>query len=169
MKLSPSTLELPPPDATARAHSERLGSLIRGEIDANDGRISFARYMDLALYAPGLGYYSAGARKFGAAGDFVTAPEISPLFAYCVARQCRQVLREIGHGDILEVGAGSGIMACDILRALEQQDSLPEHYFILEVSAELRERQYATLKKEIPDLLKRVSWLEALPLSGWRG
>jgi len=169
MNPSLATPELPLPDAIARAHSERLASLIRGEIEANGGRISFARYMELALYAPGLGYYSAGARKFGAAGDFVTAPEISPLFARCVARQCEEVLRALGQGNILEIGAGSGIMACDILRALEQQDCLPEHYYILEVSAELRERQYTTLQREIPTLLGRVSWLDALPLSGWRG
>ncbi len=169
MKPRLTTLELPLPDAIARAHSERVESLIRGEIAANGGRISFARYMELALYAPGLGYYSAGARKFGADGDFVTAPEISPLFAHCVARQCEQVLRALGQADILEVGAGSGIMAGDILRALEQQDCLPKYYYILEVSAELRERQYATLKREIPALLGRVSWLDTLPSSGWRG
>ncbi|MEO5702498.1 MAG: SAM-dependent methyltransferase [Gammaproteobacteria bacterium] len=169
MKLTLSVRELPAPDASATAHSERLQAVIREEIIFHGGQISFARYMELALYAPGLGYYSAGARKFGVQGDFVTAPEISPLFARCIARQCQQVLRELGSADILEIGAGSGIMACDILRELDVLQSLPAHYFILELSAELRERQYNTIKHEIPDLSQRVIWLDALPPAGWRG
>jgi SAM-dependent MidA family methyltransferase len=169
MKLSLSTLELPVPDAAAVAHSEHLQSVIRKEIIAHGGQISFARYMELALYAPSLGYYTAGAHKFGAHGDFVTAPEIAPLFSRCIARQCEEVLRELGQADILEVGAGSGIMACDILRELDVLQSLPVHYYILELSAELRERQYATIKNEIPELLEIVVWLEELPQPGWRG
>lgn len=169
MKLSLAALELPVPDAIAAAHSARLQALMRKEISAHGGQINFARYMELALYAPGLGYYSAGARKIGVHGDFITAPEISPLFARCIARQCAQVLRELRSAEILEVGAGSGIMACDILRELEALQALPAHYFILELSAELRERQYATLNREVPELLERVSWLDELPPAGWRG
>ena len=104
----PQVDNLPTPDTAAQAHSDRLCGLIRDEIRAGGGQISFARYMALALYAPGLGYYSAGSHKLGEAGDFVTAPELSPLFSRCVARQCQQVLKHLAGGDILEVGAGSG-------------------------------------------------------------
>src|SRR3569623_2515548 len=91
-----SAAVLPPPSTDALQHSAQLRALIAGEISAAGGVISFARYMELALYAPGLGYYSAGAQNFGAAGDVITAPEISPLFAHCVARQWAQVLRTLG-------------------------------------------------------------------------
>jgi SAM-dependent MidA family methyltransferase len=154
---------LPPLTADEQAHSDRLIALIRDEIDRHNGWLSFERFMELALYAPGLGYYSAGARKLGADGDFVTAPEISPLFSRCLARQCAQVLTELGGGDILELGAGSGVMAADILLELESLQQLPLHYFILEVSADLRERQRATLQARAPHLLERVQWLDALP------
>lgn len=158
---------LPPPSPDTLAHSERLLALIRREIEAAGGWLDFARYMDLALYAPGLGYYSAGARKFGAAGDFVTAPELSPLFARCLARQCAQVLVETG-GDILELGAGSGMMAADLLAELAALDTLPDRYRILDLSAELRHRQRETLAARVPELLDRVEWLDRLPL-GLRG
>lgn len=153
---------LPPLTADEQAHSERLTAVIRDEIDRHHGWLSFERFMELALYAPGLGYYSAGARKLGAGGDFVTAPEISPLFSRCLARQCAQVLSETG-GDILELGAGSGVMATDILLELETLQQLPQRYFILEVSADLRERQRDTLQTRAPHLLERVQWLDALP------
>ena len=155
--------ELPPPSPEARTHSARLKAYIRSAIAAAGGVISFERYMDLALYAPGLGYYSAGARKFGAAGDFVTAPEISPLFARCVAVQCAEVLEALGGGDVVELGAGTGAMAADLLAELATLGTLPEHYWILEVSAELRERQRLALIERAPALLKRVHWLERLP------
>jgi SAM-dependent MidA family methyltransferase len=145
------------------AHSERLVTLIRGEIDAHGGWISFARFMELALYQPGLGYYTAGARKFGSNGDFVTAPELSPLFSRCMATQCAEVLSASGGGDILEVGAGSGLMAADILNELEALDQLPGRYLILEVSADLRERQLATLTAHAARHLARVAWLDELP------
>ncbi|WP_428623668.1 SAM-dependent methyltransferase, partial [Sedimenticola sp.] len=132
--------QLPEPDADARQHSLNLVSRIRDEINDSGGQLPFDRYMELALYAPGLGYYSAGARKFGEAGDFVTAPELSTLFSQCLASQCAEVLGSIG-GDILEFGAGSGVMAADILAELQRLDCLPEHYYILEVSADLRQRQ----------------------------
>jgi len=154
---------LPPPTADEYAHSERLMALIRDEIDRHHGWLSFERFMELALYAPGLGYYSAGARKLGAAGDFVTAPEISPLFGRCLARQCAQVLSDLGGGDILELGAGSGAMAADILLELQALEQLPARYLILEVSADLRERQRATLQARAPQCADRVQWLEALP------
>ena len=146
-----------------RAHSERLLTVIRGEIAQHGGWISFARFMELALYAPGLGYYTAGARKFGRNGDFVTAPELSPLFSRCIATQCAEVLSASGGGDILEVGAGSALMAADILNELEALDQLPRRYLILEISADLRERQLATLSTRAARHLARVTWLDELP------
>lgn len=159
---------LPEPEPAALAHSARLSAHIRAEMAANGGALPFDRFMELALYAPGLGYYSAGARKFGVEGDFVTAPELSPLFSRCLARQCRQILAETG-GGVLELGAGSGVMAADILSELERLDSLPTRYAMLEVSADLRERQRRTLAERAPALLERVSWLDGLPPGDWRG
>lgn len=118
--------------------------------------------MELALYAPGLGYYSAGSRKFGAGGDFVTAPELSSLFGRCLGRQAGDLLDQ-GLSDVLEVGAGSGALAADVLRELAACDRLPERYFILEVSAELRERQRATIAERAAEHADRVQWLEVLP------
>lgn len=160
---------LPAPDPTAVAHSARLLDRIRTEIVANDGAISFARFMDLALYAPNLGYYRAGTRKFGPDGDFITAPELSPLFSRCLARQCQQILEALGDGILLELGAGTGVMAADLLQELRALDALPERYAILELSGELRERQHQTLTKKVPDLLDRVVWLDTLPEPGLRG
>ena len=137
---------LPLPDAQALAHSRQLVELIRAEIEAAGGSITFARYMELALYAPGLGYYSGGAQKFGAAGDFVTAPEISPLFAQALARQAAQVVRTT-QGDVLELGAGTGRLAVELLLELERLDAQPQRYLILEVSAQLRQRQQAALQQ----------------------
>lgn len=161
--------QLPEPDADARLHSLKLVSLIRDEIARAGGRIPFDRYMELALYAPGLGYYTAGARKFGEAGDFITAPEISPLFARCLAHQCREVLDGLGGGTILEVGAGSGILAADLLLQLERLDCLPERYLILDLSPELRQRQRQTLGQRAPHLVDRVSWLENFPETTFSG
>jgi SAM-dependent MidA family methyltransferase len=152
---------LPALSAAEQAHSTTLIHKIRDAIDSS-GWLSFERFMEMALYEPGLGYYSAGARKLGPDGDFVTAPEISSLFSRCVARQCAEVLRSIG-GDVLELGAGSGVMAADILIELAALDSLPNRYLILEVSADLRQRQRATLAARAPNLLSRVNWLDALP------
>ena len=157
-----SAADLPPPAPDALAHSARLTERIRAAIAEAGGAIPFSRYMELALYAPGLCYYSAGARKFGAAGDFVTAPEISSLFSRCLARQCAEVLQETG-GSILELGAGSGVMAADVLLELQALDCLPEAYLILEVSAELKERQRLTLATKATALASRVRWLDALP------
>ncbi len=157
-----SNTDVPPPEPDALAVSRELAAVIRAEIRAAGGWIPFARYMELALYAPGLGYYSAGARKFGAGGDFVTAPELTPLFGRALARQVAQVLQATG-GDILELGPGSGRLALDLLTALSGLDCLPEHYFMLEVSADLRARQRALFEAEAPDLLPRLAWLERLP------
>ena len=153
---------LPAPSAAALAHSLRLVSLIAAEIAAAGGWISFARYMELALHAPGLGYYSAGAHKLGAAGDFVTAPELSGLFGQTLARQAAQVLRA-GIPDVMELGAGSGRLARDLLAELLALDCLPQRYLILETSAELKERQRALLHRELPQLASRVAWLDGLP------
>ncbi len=158
-------MDLPPPDVDAAAHSAQLVNLIRDEIKAHNGRIDFAQFMQLALYTPGFGYYTAGARKFGEAGDFVTAPEISPLFSQCVARQCQQVIEAMPTADMLEFGAGSGVMAADILAELEQQQALPDHYYILEISPDLRARQHETLMQRVPRLFDRVQWLDVLPHS----
>jgi len=150
------------PDDIALGQSRRLVEHIHHEIDGSGGRISFRRFMEMALYEPGLGYYSAGSRKFGAEGDFTTAPELSSLFSICIARQCEQVLRETGTGTVLELGAGTGIMACDILAEMRRRDVLPEHYLILETSADLRARQQQLLKERLPDLFDRVRWLDGL-------
>jgi SAM-dependent MidA family methyltransferase len=144
-------------------HSARLEARVRDEISRAGGWISFARYMQLALYEPGLGYYSAGARKLGAAGDFVTAPEVAPVFSRCLAVQCEEVLRSLGGGDVLELGAGSGVMAAELIAELARRDCLPARYRILDVSADLRERQRATLAAAVPQLLERVEWLDRLP------
>jgi SAM-dependent MidA family methyltransferase len=163
-----SPAALPQLTTEEAAHSAQLVHQIRNEIDAHGGWISFERFMEMALYQPGLGYYSAGAIKLGAAGDFVTAPEISPLFSRCLAAQCAEVFERLGSGDILELGAGSGIMAADILRELSVLNRLPARYMILEVSADLRERQQRLIAAQVPDLLGRVEWLDRLP-RGLRG
>jgi SAM-dependent MidA family methyltransferase len=155
---------LEPPSPAAQAVSAALAAEIRKCIAERAGWISFARFMELALYAPGLGYYSAGSTKFGASGDFTTAPELSPLFPRCLARQVAQLLEQ-GIPDVVELGAGSGALAAGILRALAALGRLPKRYLILEVSADLRERQRTLLASAAPDLLERVNWLEVLPSS----
>jgi SAM-dependent MidA family methyltransferase len=157
-------MNLPEPSDEARAHSARLVQHIHAEIDRAGGRIAFARYMELALYAPGLGYYMAGARKLGAEGDFVTAPEISPLYGKTLARQVAQVLDTAG-AEVLEVGAGSGALAAELLAELEAEGALPERYLILELSPDLRSRSRDTLAARVPHLLERVAWLNQLPPS----
>ena len=154
------TLPLPPPAALEL--SARLQRLIRGEIQAGGGWISFSRYMELALYAPGLGYYSAGSHKLGAAGDFITAPELSPLFGRTMARQVAELLAQ-DIPDVIELGAGSGALAAVLLSELAALNQLPQRYLILEVSADLRQRQQAHLAATVPLLADRVSWLDRLP------
>lgn len=155
-----STLPLPAEDALA--HSRQLQALIHTTIADSGGWISFARYMNLALYAPGLGYYSAGSHKLGAGGDFVTAPELSPLFGRSLARQVAELMAQ-GIPDIIELGAGSGALAATLLSELATLGQAPQRYRILEVSAELRERQQALLHECVPDHFDSVEWLDALP------
>lgn len=154
---------LPQPSPEQLDHSAEMAVAIHGEIAAQGGWIPFSRYMEMALYAPGLGYYTAGLQKFGAGGDFVTAPEISPLFGQTLACQVAQVLRLCG-GGVLELGAGTGRLAVQMLAELQRLDALPQRYCILEVSAHLRAVQRETVHRELPlELASRVEWLEALP------
>ncbi len=153
---------LPPPDPVAQAHSEALIAHLRACLA--DGPMPFRRYMELALYAPGLGYYSAGAHKLGEGGDFTTAPELSPLFSRCLARQCAQVLAALGGGEVLEFGAGSGAMAAEILAELARLGQLPRRYAILEVSPDLRQRQ----QRRLAPWGERVQWLDRPP-AGFEG
>lgn len=155
-------MALPTPDPDALAHSQRLQQNIAHEIGVAGGWIPFAHFMELALYTPGLGYYSGGARKFGAAGDFVTAPEMTPAFARTLAAQAAQIMA-LSAPQILEAGAGSGRLATDLLLELEVRKALPQRYFILELSGELRARQRETLLADAPHLLDRVEWLDRLP------
>lgn len=165
------TTQLPMPDTAMQQHSVALTEHIIQRIQHAGGQIPFSEFMQQALYAPGLGYYSGGLHKFGAQGDFVTAPELSPLFSYCVAHQCHQVLSTLPAEQrvILEFGAGSGRMASDILIALEQSACLPAHYWILELSSELQHRQRECLQAEVPHLLSRVQWLTQLPDTTFSG
>lgn len=158
------SLTLPKPDSESSRHSMHVTRAIAQRIAAAGGAVSFGEFMHLALYAPGLGYYSAGAQKFGAAGDFVTAPEISAIFGRVLARQCAEVIVNIEAPAILEYGAGSGKLAADLLNALAELDALPETYYILEISADLSARQRALLRREAPDVLDRISWVDRLPV-----
>ena len=159
----PADSALPPPSSEAVAHSQNLAEHIAAAIVAEGEWIPFSRFMELALYAPGLGYYAAGARKFGESGDYVTSPEISPMFAKCIGLQAGQVLRKVG-GDVLELGPGSGVMAADLFDALKEQGTLPERYLMLEVSPDLRERQRELLKTRFGiHEMERFVWLDRLP------
>ncbi|NCA69585.1 MAG: SAM-dependent methyltransferase [Sphingobacteriia bacterium] len=149
--------------ASAQEISRRLEQLIREEIAAAAGLLPFDRFMDLALYAPGLGYYVAGAAKLGPDGDFVTAPEISPLFGRCLANHCIEVLERLGGGDLIELGAGSGTLAVQLLETLESRAALPKRYRILEPSPDLQERQQRLIEARIPHLANRCEWLSELP------
>ncbi|MEE9452331.1 MAG: SAM-dependent methyltransferase, partial [Gammaproteobacteria bacterium] len=132
------------PCANDQARSEKLQRQIHTTIAAAGGGIPFAQFMQHALYTPDLGYYCSTSEKFGASGDFITAPEVSPLFAQCLAKQCQQILADIPDGELLEIGPGSGRMAAELLIALEKSNALPQHYYLLEISAELQHRQYET-------------------------
>ncbi|GGP22196.1 class I SAM-dependent methyltransferase [Silvimonas iriomotensis] len=156
--------QLPPATPEALAASQQLVERIKQAIDHAGGWLSFSDYMRMALYEPGLGYYSGGATKFGEAGDFVTAPELSPLFGACVATTAAQVLQALGTGDVLEFGAGTGKLAAQVLTELERLDTLPRHYYIVDLSAELKERQRNTLYTLVPHLADRVIWLDTLPV-----
>ncbi|MGE5088088.1 MAG: class I SAM-dependent methyltransferase [Candidatus Levyibacteriota bacterium] len=165
--MTPGVPPLPVPDAAAREHSGRVVARVRDEIADGGGFVSFARYMEIVLYAPSLGYYVAGARKFGGEGDFVTGPELSPLYGAALARQVDAILRATGTQRIVELGAGSGALAASMLNALARcrAASAPESlaYSILEVSPDLRERQHATIAACAPAEARRVDWLDRLP------
>jgi SAM-dependent MidA family methyltransferase len=162
VRVRPVSRDLPEADIESLQHSARVAGHIKQVIQRKDGWIPFSTYMDLAMFAPGLGYYSAGAAKIGSAGDFTTAPEMSTLFGATLAKQVAQVLR-VTNGSVLEFGAGSGRLARDILRALEKLACEPHQYLILEPSADLRERQQAFLTAEIPQWISRIRWLDCMP------
>lgn len=164
-------MNLPPIPPSARDHQQKLLQFLDSTYQAQGEALSFADFMNIALYAPGLGYYSAGMHKFGHRGDFVTAPEISKLFSQCLASQCAQILTSLHHTDtiILELGAGSGRMAASILHYLAKQKCLPKHYWILEVSADLRQRQQTYLKEHCPDFFANIKWLDTLPANPFTG
>lgn len=161
---------LPEPSEDEAAHSARLADAIRREVAAS-GSVTFARFMERCLYAPGLGYYSAGRLKFGKDGDFITAPELGPLFARCVARALAPALRACGEDATwFELGGGSGAFARDCLLELQALDALPRHYWLLEPSADLRERQRERLRAELSaELFARCAWLDRPPQHGWSG
>lgn len=160
-------LPTPTPEEIERSNTllKRIQSAIR-----QHGPMPFSEYMHRVLYTPDLGYYASGTPKLGAEGDFVTAPELTPLFGQCIARQIDQILESIGGGNILEFGAGSGKLARDILLTLAKVDALPERYQIMEVSAHLKLRQKTLLQESLPkDLFQRIEWLTHLPQPGWQG
>lgn len=165
-----STFGLPEPGSAAREHSARLVEYLKAAIRHERGAISFARFMELALYAPGLGYYSAGACKFGEAGDFITAPELGPVFAECVCEAVAPVLRGLPHAGFLELGGGSGAFALAFLHHADRLDVLPERYAILEPSADLRQRQQQRLREHLPAaVFARCDWLDGPPEGEWSG
>ena len=163
------TSSLPPPLQDEHKHSLILAKKIIEQISKNKGKIAFQQFMQLALYEPQLGYYVAGKHKIGSQGDFVTAPEISNLYSFCLAQQSADILKHLSQPVILELGAGRGQMAADILLHLQQVQQLPEHYYILEVSPDLRQQQADTIRKYVPDLLDRVIWLDTLPNTALNG
>ena len=166
--INASKNELPEPDDEAKKRSLMLTRHIQSECANTDGLMSFADFMRIALYQPGLGYYSGGLQKFGAKGDFITAPEVSPLFGQCLANQIAEIFLNFKNNNIekryvIEFGAGSGVLAVDILLQLEEHDLLPEKYLILELSAELKQRQQKKLNDKTPHLVSLVQWLDCLP------
>lgn len=162
---------LPSPSTEALQHQQHLFNFLGDACQKQGGKLSFADFMKIALYAPGLGYYSAGMHKFGKTGDFVTAPEISPLFSKCIGAQCAQILEGLNTDPayILEIGAGSGRMASEILHYLAEKHRLPRNYWILEVSADLRERQQSYLRQHCSKHFGRIIWLDTLPPKPFTG
>lgn len=163
-------LNLPVPDLSAQNRSQELNQYIAQQIQHTGGWIDFATFMQMALYTPGLGYYSGSSVKFAnsatGGGDFVTAPQMSPLFARTLAKQAAQILMHIQHHEagVLELGAGTGKLAFDLLLALQQMNQLPTHYYILEISDYLRQIQLETLQQLPADVFARVVWLQKLPV-----
>ena len=161
-RVAPAESSLPPPPPEAAAHSRALAERIAEAIVGGGDWMPFSRFMEMALYEPGFGYYAAGARKFGADGDFVTAPEVSPMFARCLALQARQVLEATG-GPILELGPGSGVLAADLFAELASQGVAPQSYLLLETSPDLRERQQRLIAERHPQHRDRFTWITELP------
>lgn len=160
--------DLPPLSPEESAHGERVAGHLRERIAAAGGWLPFSRFMQEALYAPGVGYYMAARPLFGAAGDFVTAPELTPLFADCLANQLAELLASVPGADLVEFGAGSGRLALDLLDAFQRRGALPRRYRIVETSPALCERQRATLAAR-PAIAARVEWLDAPPADAWQG
>lgn len=133
------------------------------------GYLSFTDFMQQALYTPNLGYYTSGLQKFGVGGDFITAPELTPLFGFALANQCEQILKELDNPVVFEFGAGSGRLCVDILTQLEHLNCLPAEYHILELSAHLKQRQQALILHNIPHLFDRVRWLSTWPTVAFEG
>jgi SAM-dependent MidA family methyltransferase len=158
---------LPEPPQELKHLSQALSEKIHLEIEAQ-GFVPFSRFMEMALYEPGLGYYSAGLHKFGKSGDFITAPELGSLFAQCLAEQVREIAAHLGPYDILELGAGTGKLAADLLRVLPRA-SQPRRYLILERSADLQAVQQHTIAAQLPDWQDRVKWLTQPPGEPWDG
>ena len=158
---------MPEPADEAKQRSALLLKHIENACAQQGGWIRFSDYMNMALYQPGLGYYSGGLQKFGEKGDFITAPEVSPFFGQCLANQLDEIIQNMSASSeavhILEFGAGTGVLAADILRRLEQLNNLPERYYILELSAELQHRQQQTIEEAVPELSDRVEWLSEVP------
>ena len=169
MTASGARSTFPPLSPDEAEHSHTVARMIRERLDAAGGWLSFETFMELALYAPGLGYYSAGGTKIGPGGDFTTAPEVSDLFSICVAHQCAEVLGRHAGGSVLELGAGTGRMAATILRTLDSLGALPDQYAILEVSADLRDRQRECVEQLPEDLRRRVVWFDVLPAQPVKG
>lgn len=159
---------LPQPEAQAKKQSQLVKQCIQDACKPGDGWINFSEFMNIALYQPALGYYSGGSQKFGEKGDFITAPEVSALFGQCLANQVAEVFQnlESANGEkalLVEFGAGSGILAADLLLQLERLGCLPEQYLIIELSAELKQRQKETISNKAGHLLNTVQWLDQLP------
>jgi SAM-dependent MidA family methyltransferase len=158
---------LPEPPEELKHLSAELADLICEKIE-QEGPIPFSTFMEMALYEPGLGYYSAGLQKFGEGGDFVTAPQLGNVFARCLAKQIEQVGSELDQYEIIEAGAGTGILAADLIKALQDKHP-PTRYRILERSAHLRQVQSETLTRHVPEWMDRISWLDEPPENGWQG
>lgn len=157
-------LELPAPDAGARAHGERVLEAVRAAIEASpDRQIGFDEYMNLVLHRPGIGYYQAGQARFGSAGDFVTAPSVSPLFGALVAAQIAELYPAAGTASVLELGAGDGALAESVLVELEQRGAAPARYQILEPSADLMAQQQRRLAALGGRCSVAPEWLTGLP------
>jgi SAM-dependent MidA family methyltransferase len=164
-------ISLPEASPDALAHSQMFVRALRQHIRENNGAIPFSRFMELALYAPGMGYYSAGARKFGADGDFVTAPELGTVFAECIAHASAKVLQQVAGDTIFfELGGGSGAFAEHALNHFSVLGVLPTRYCILEPSADLRERQQERLRQNLSaELFTRCEWLDGPFEKKWQG